>query len=1180
MKLPSISSALLSTLKPAMPKWNLKKSITLMLIVVWCVALVWLWLWGAEYQAFNVKPFESLLTRWLLTTALVIIAMIWAVWWLTRRLNRLILQQQQSKEEVKDPAQHELNRQNRYLSRWLLRLQKQLATPKYLYRRPWYLVIGNKGSGKTTLLKESCKLNALYDPDLESEQHYQRYVNCWLNDRAVIIEADGLLIDQPNQGEIPRLYSRLWMQLLNWCLTERSRQPLNGVILTVDIHQFCTFDKHQREQYLASIKERLTEISKTLHCKLPVYVVLTKLDLMYGFEAMYQSLDKTERDAMLGITFSTDDNGGWKEELQRFWQQWMSQLNQAIVPSMMLHDVDVGQRSQLFTFTRQMHGIKDYVTDLVDKCLYTIENKPLLLRGIYLTSSLQQGQMEDLFVKSASSQYGLPEQVYPTWQNSLLHTYFTHDLFNNHLFSEPNLASENAQFGKQKKRSLLIFTSATSLVMIGVIAGWQYYYQINHRAGQEVLVKAREYMNIASPTGRDLYGNLQLPLLDPMGKATVAYGNYHDRSKLLSDLGLYQGYKIGPYVESTYLRLLQQRFLPAIMNGLMVDLNKAPNGSEEKLRILRIMRMIEDESGRDKDLVAQHMAENWSKVFKGQREVQQSLNTHLYYALAHIDWKDSRTQKGDRLAMEAYLPFEQTLKNAQIDLRKLSIHQRVYQNLHARARSQMPIDLNISNQIGASFDTVFSAENPKLLNVPQLLTRTGLINYFVHQDEQLINLTSLDSWVLNITANVHYSEADREEIRRQITTLYLNDYASTWNAAYNNIHIRNFENIPAAISALEQVISGEQVFRRAIVLLKENTEPQELTVIADSKAPMVNEIVDKGDRQLISRISREFVAETGVLNESNGQTSALQHANQKLTDLHRYLLSIQNSPNPGRAALQAVQLRLNKQDSDPILELQQLAKGMPSPLGRWLDEMATAAWNVVMIEAIRSLEIEWNDKVVSQYKQVFAGRYPFNPQSNKDVPLSEFERFFGPNGTLDSFYQQNLKPFVENNLGSNVAGKSLIRPDVLHQLAQAEKIRRTYFSQQGLGIRFSIQPIGMSGNKRRGVLNLDGQLVEYRQASTGAVRLIWPNSMRESIESKLTLVGNANFATKNLTYTGPWGLVRLINSGKLTNVQNNSFDIRYDLDGGYVIYRVYIDESDNPFAGGLFSQFNLPSTLY
>ncbi|WP_284703221.1 ImcF-related family protein, partial [Escherichia coli] len=74
-----------------------------------------------------------------------------------------------------------------------------------------------------------------------------------------------------------------------------------------------------------------------------------------------------------------------------------------------------------------------------------------------------------------------------------------------------------------------------------------------------------------------------------------------------SEMGLYQGQKVGPQVENVYLQLLTERFLPAIMAGLLIELDNAEKGSEEKLEILRVMRMLEDKSGRNNGLVEDYM---------------------------------------------------------------------------------------------------------------------------------------------------------------------------------------------------------------------------------------------------------------------------------------------------------------------------------------------------------------------------------------------------------------------------------------------------------------------------------------------------------------------------------------------------------------------------------------------
>lgn len=83
------------------------------------------------------------------------------------------------------------------------------------------------------------------------------------------------------------------------------------------------------------------------------------------------------------MTFSLNaaDPDVWRTELKQFWQQWVAQLNGAM-PDMMLNSVDAGQRSQLFSFTRQMQGLHDYVVQLLEGILYRGEHAQPLLRGL------------------------------------------------------------------------------------------------------------------------------------------------------------------------------------------------------------------------------------------------------------------------------------------------------------------------------------------------------------------------------------------------------------------------------------------------------------------------------------------------------------------------------------------------------------------------------------------------------------------------------------------------------------------------------------------------------------------------------------------------------------------------------------------------------------------------------
>lgn len=988
----------------------------------------------------------------------------------------------------------------------------------------------------------------------------------------MIFDIDGALCEQPDADILHR---RLWEHLLGWLVEKRARQPLNGIILTLDLPDLLTADKRRREHLLQTLRSRLQDIRQYLHCQLPVYVVLTRLDLLYGFAALFQSLNKKDRDTILGVTFtlSAHESEDWRTELNAFWQDWCERMNQSM-PDLMLAQSHM--RSSLFSFIRQMQGSRESLVTLLDGLLDG-ENMDVMLRGVYLTSSLQRGQMDDIFTQSAARQYRLGSNPLSAWPLVDTVPYFTRNLFPQVLLSEPNLAGESRAWLVSSRRRLTVFSAAGGALALLLIIGWHHYYDVNYASGIQVLKQAQAFMAIRPPQGMDDYGDLQLPLLNPVRDATLAYGDWDDRSRL-ADMGLYQGRRVGPYVEQTYLQLLEQRYLPALFNGLVKEMDAAPPESEEKLAVLRVMRMLEDKSGRNNDVVKQYMAKRWSDKFHGQRDIQVQLMSHLDYALKHTDWHAERAA-GDGDAIGRWAPYDKPVVSAQKELSKLPVYQRVYQSLKTRALGVLPADLNLRDQVGPTFEQVFVSSDDNKLVVPQFLTRYGLQSYFVKQRDELVELTAMDSWVLNIIHSVKYSDADRAEIQRQLTEQYISDYTATWRSGMDNLNVRDYESIAQLTAALEQIISGDQPLQRALTALRDNTQPTVLSEKLSDKERA--EALGEPDYRLLTRLGHEFAPENSTLAVQNNKENTLQAVYQQLTELHRYLLAIQNAPVPGKSALKAVQLRLDQNSSDPIFATRQMAKTLPAPLNRWVGKLADQAWHVVMVEAVHYMEIDWRDNVVKPFNEQLANSYPFNPRSSQDVSLDAFERFFKTDGVLDTFWQQNLKLFIENDLSRDGGDGVIIREDVIRQLDTAQKIRDIFFSKQnGLGTQFAVETVSLSGNKRRSVLNLDGQLVDYSQGRNYTAHLVWPNNMREGNESKLTLVGTSGGAPRSISFNGPWAQFRLFGAGQLTSVEEGTFSVRFNVDGGAMVYRIHADTEDNPFSGGLFSQFRLPDTLY
>jgi type VI secretion system protein ImpL len=115
--------------------------------------------------------------------------------------------------------------------------------------------------------------------------------------------------------------------------------------------------------------------------------------------------------------------------------------------------------------------------------------------------------------------------------------------------------------------------------------------------------------------------------------------------------------------------------------------------------------MLEDKSGRNDEVVKQYMAKRWSEQFHGQRDIQAQLMAHLDYALNTPT--GTRSGGGDEDAISRWTPYDKPIADAQKELSKLPVYQRVYQSLKTRALGVLPADLNLRDQVGPTLKGVY-----------------------------------------------------------------------------------------------------------------------------------------------------------------------------------------------------------------------------------------------------------------------------------------------------------------------------------------------------------------------------------------------------------------------------------------------------------------------------------------
>ncbi|EPA8650740.1 type VI secretion system membrane subunit TssM [Photobacterium damselae] len=1165
-----------------------KASVPVLLIATFVLLNVAIWWAGPWLEIDGKTPLASTMAR--AVTSIIFSLCCFTVWGIFqwRRLQQI--NDAKAREEIlrEDPIKRLEERQELELNQVMMEMKDSLNQRNYLYALPWYLVLGLENAGKTSLINRSGQ-NFVFSSVMrasgkKSENPFS--FDWWIGDDSVLIDPDGELLTQRQNeagtdGEMER---RLWLHFVQWLEKTRSRRPLNGVILTLDLSHLATVTVAERQAYANLLRARLRELMETLSTRMPVYIALTKLDLLYGFEPFFRQYTRAQREEVMGFTFSLNsvtDLDSWLAEFDRDYSQFIERINDSL-PQALRHAVDSEERSAIYSFTRQIAGMHDVLKAFFTDALSSDQfSTSALVRGAYFMSVYQQGVPENAFVNAASQRYGLADSVQSAQHAQNSTTYFVKRLFNEIIYPEAGIASDNFRVAKQKKKILMLSVVACSIASVLLIGSWHRYYMKNVEQENAVLAQVNQYKSEYSDNKIMRSEQEILEPLNTIREATLEFGFFRDKPKYVSDMGLYQGHVIGPKVEETYLSLLEFRYLPSLMKQLAVDLSQA-NSEEEELETLRVFRMLTDKGGRQDKVVTNYFAQVWQQAFPNNVKTQEQLMEHLNYALMHTDLQGLR-RDGNQDAIRVMRPYDHLIQQTQEALGSVSIAERVYRNLKQSANAALGAPLDLKTAVGPVFDLVFEqrVSNGQALDIPQLLTQKGFNSYFLPQSESVSELALVDSWVLGQTTVAQFSLEDKQVLRQKIRDLYVADYTNTWRSAINDVDVKYFADINEAVSVFSQFMGPQQPMNRLLNTVEKNTQlfpnlPQ------DDKARLA--LMESSQYKVAAMIALPFADIDSLLAQKDQQPAYISEVMSAMQQVYSYLKAIQDAPDMGKAALEATKERVELKNSDPIYTLQRMASSLPKPLDSMMEKLADESWYAVKQEAIKYLEVRWQHDVYQEYQAKLATRYPFNPRASKDVSLKDFESFFAPDGTLNRFYNDQLKMFIDENISMSVNGQqnALLRSDVLKQFTNAKKIQEAFFNRKGiLDVEFSLEPIELSSNQRRSVINVDGQYVEYSHGPHRSIELVWPNTLREGAISKLSLVpSKVNESPRGITIQGPWAFFRLLDRGAVVSSSSTSVDYQFSINGGEVTYRLTSEADANPFTSALFRNFKLTRTLY
>lgn len=1172
-----------------------------------------IWMIGPLLSIVDTRPLESEQNR---IISMAVVYLLWAQSHIVPRLynawlNRKLMDNLQEKSEPapgSDP-QHRLNSEDQILAdrfdeaaqmlkkahfnkagnghaQWTQRFSTQ-----YLYQLPWYLIIGASGSGKTTALANSGLQFPLADRFGKTALRGiggTRNCDWWFTNDAVLLDTAGRYTTQESEqaqdaGE--------WLKFVDLLRKYRRRQPINGVVITISISDLLSQSTEASRQQAVNLRQRLSELREQLGIRFPVYVLVTKADLLKGFRAWFADYDKAQRDQIWGFTFPWEQAKLADFDLMGRFAQEFSLLQQRLdagLPETMLKEHDAKTRAEAWLFPQEFAALRpllaDYLSTVFARSNFETEFSP---RGIYFASGTQEGLPFDRVMGELNRSLSLPEANDGDRWDSVSkeapipggkgQSYFIKNLLQDVIFQEAGIAGQN-RWWALRSRALIWSGYAVLTALLVILCGlWLISYGKNKTYLQEVEAKVppleQQSKALQQPSQRDMF--TMLPLLN--GLVALPQSDAFDVNDppITRRMGLYRGYDVSDASQTLYQKALQQMLLPDVATRITTWLRN-DNGSdvEYSYEALKAYQMLYQPKQYDGKFLL-----SWV-MLNVQRNLPQNITqAQLRQLEAHLtQLLEPQIQSSPYAKDDALIARERALINQQ------PLSTRVYGRLKRLLEHDENLKpVSLATLGGPQSELVFSRKSGKSASegVAGLYTPDGYWNVFSQQIDSVTSaLHDDDAWVLGATT----VPEDKQQTDSAVRQLYMRDFIANWDRFIADIQLNNSADLSSRINTARLLSASNSPLRRLVGNLsqvltltraepdasKDAQEEQGNRATRTLEALFRNEDTHAAQGAALSQTPEQLVTEhyaplieLAQPIDKGSKTIVFDDFLKQVDELYRYLTAVQDAANSG----------MQPPGGDAISRLQASAGRLPGGLKTMFSNMAVGASSDTQRRDLDNVRKRINVEVGGFCRQAVAGRYPLVRNASSEVTPDDLARMFAPGtGMMDVFFRDNLTNKVDTTQANwrfmpGIDGKTLPGSEgVLRPFQQAQSIRDAFFANGATtpSFKVTVRTISMDNRILNLTLDVDGQQLRYSHGPQAVQMMSWPgpggtNQVRMQL-------GLADGTTSTLVTSGAWALNRFFDKARTAPGSSSlSRQATFNVDGHPVTLEFAPNSIRNPF---------------
>ena len=1000
---------------------------------------------------------------------------------------------------------------------------------------PWYLIIGPPGAGKTTALRNS-GLQFPYAKGRVKGVGGTRNCDWWLTNDAVILDTAGRWATQEDDREE-------WLAFLDLLRQTRPQKPVNGILVALSVTDLQG-DPDEMAAMGKSLRERIDEVMGRLDMVVPVYLLVTKCDLIAGFVEMFGDLRDKERGQIWGATLplmaSAEERiemlGGHLDDLCGIIEQRSS---------VRLHEERrVDARYAVFAFPQQFSAIKQSLVDLVtDVFAENVYQDAPILRGIYFTSGTQEGRPIDRMMGAMAEAFGVAPRAAAV-AVSKPKSYFVRDLFTDVVFPDKDVAIRSTRV---MLRQRLVRFGITGCAMLGA-AGLLFLPVRSYSTSRDFAQETRRFVDkmSAGRHGRETPALPSAEMVESVEAMTKVLVEESSGSLLFPRPPVIQA------LRTTIERLLVR----PILRADMVRASTAGGLSPPELMDALVLHLLLTQEKQPEEPTPR--TSSWSEAIKlvGQKAAArwESLNGQVaasraprtveglvrFYAAGIQDPsdlidRDKRFVSGARAALlgAGDDPVSEIINSP-----------------------SMPRDLKLVDVLGGA--SVFFQGEEKRAGpaVRGAFTPAGyrIVKQRLAQLQKAHDADE-DVWILGKERKVR----DAATIAR-IKAEYFNQYLGAWKALLLTLAVREPVGLDPARAFLKRLTSDkpfEAIWRNIGDFLNLKEEPS----LADKALDMVKGAADKAAAQKklpgVGGIGEDLLEKQdpgamhvmaefdGLLRFGSVKPSGFDQYNQILGEVAGALG--EPGTTPDSKAVQAA--------------LKNARTNLSGLVGRYNDR----GWEQGLLERIlmpplRGAEVaavgasaelanrKWCETVVVAYNELLGDKFPFAAtRSTGEARLADVEKFFQPGtGILWQYFTQALQADVEQagpvfrvKEGASVRYKD----DFLRFWSRAQEMTNRLFAKDQSKLNMPVEVrIRASAQYSKIVLDTGAKKIVGLNAVERWDEMLWP-CKRATVHlyvksNEVELLGPRD--------DGEWAFLHLLRQGRKPSKNGNILTLSFD----------------------------------